>query len=90
MFRVCHAFLSAHCSFVVTCYEMANLLAIFYVMFSCVFVTFPCGFLGQVWCLIVSIPDLRFLTYFHYLMYHQNDQINLTHCDKTKKIALNS
>ena len=29
----------------------------------CVFVTFPCGILGQVWYLIVSIPDLAaFLT----------------------------
>ena len=24
----------------------------------CVYVTFPCGILGQVWYLIVSIPDL--------------------------------
>ena len=29
-----------------------------FVMFNCVFVTFPCGILGQVWYLIVSIPDL--------------------------------
>ena len=27
-------------------------------MLKCVFVTFPCGILGKVWCLIVSIPDL--------------------------------
>ena len=27
----------------------------------CVFVTFPCGILGQVWYLIVSIPDLCLL-----------------------------
>ena len=27
------------------------------VMFGCDFVTFPCGILGQVWYLIVSIPD---------------------------------
>ena len=32
--------------------------------FSCVFVTFPCGLLGQVWYLIVSTPDLWLLTYF--------------------------
>ena len=64
MFRVCHAFLSVHCSLVVTCWERANLLAILYVMFSCVFVTFPFGVLGQVWCLIVSIPYLCLLTYF--------------------------
>ena len=29
------------------------------------FVTFPCGFLGQVWYLIVSIPDLCLLTYLY-------------------------
>ena len=28
------------------------------------FVTFPCGILGQVWYLIVLIPDLCRLTYF--------------------------
>ena len=29
-----------------------------------VFVTFPCGILGQVWYLIVSFPDLCLLSYF--------------------------
>ena len=29
-----------------------------FVMLYCVFVTFPCGILGQVWYLIVSIPDI--------------------------------
>ena len=34
-----------------------------FVMFNCVYVTFPCGILGLVWYLIVSIPDLSaFLT----------------------------
>ena len=54
-----------HCSLVVTCWEMAYLLALLYVNFSCVFVTFPCGFLGQVWYLIVSIPELCLLPYFY-------------------------
>ena len=31
--------------------------------FSCVFVTFPYGALGQAWYLIVSIPDLYLLPY---------------------------
>ena len=35
-----------------------------FVMFNCDFVTFPCGILGQVWCLIVLIPDLCHLPYF--------------------------
>ena len=29
-----------------------------FVIFNCVFVTFPFGILGQVWYLIVSFPDL--------------------------------
>ena len=35
-----------------------------FVMFYSVLVTFPCGILGQAWCLIVSIPDLCHLSYF--------------------------
>ena len=35
-----------------------------FVMFNCVFVTFLCGILGQVWYLIVLIPDLCPLSYF--------------------------
>ena len=36
-----------------------------FVMFNCVIVSFPCGILGQVCYLIVSIPDLCRLSYFH-------------------------
>ena len=39
-----------------------------FVMFGCVFVTFSYGFLGQVWYLIVSIPDLCHLSDFHRLV----------------------
>ena len=35
-----------------------------FVMLNYVFVTFPYGILGQVWYLIVSIPDLCCLSYF--------------------------
>ena len=35
-----------------------------FVMFNCVFITFPCDILGQVWYLIVSVPDLYQLSYF--------------------------
>ena len=63
MFRVCNAFLPVHCSLVVTCCERTGLLALLCVVFLC-FVTFPCSVLGQVWYLIVSIPDLCLLTYF--------------------------
>ena len=63
---VCHTVLSVLCSLVVTCWQRADLLALLYMMFSCVFVTFECGVLGQV-CrgLIVSIPDFCLLTYFY-------------------------
>ena len=47
----------------VNCWENDNLLTLLYVMFSCVIATFPCRVLGQVWHLIVSIPDLYHPTY---------------------------
>ena len=33
----------------------------------CIFVTFPCGILGQMWYLIVSFPDLCRLSYYGYV-----------------------
>ena len=36
-----------------------------FVIFNCAFVTFPCGNVGQVWYLIVSIPDHCHLLYFN-------------------------
>ena len=39
------------------------------VMFNCVIVTFQCGILGQLWYLIVSIPDLCRLSYFVVILY---------------------
>ena len=39
-----------------------------FVMFNGVFVTFLCGILGQVWCLIVSIPELCHLSYLELLI----------------------
>ena len=71
VYRGCRAFLSVHCSYVVTCLERANRLALLYVMFSCVFVNFPCGILVQVWYLIVSFPDFCLLTYFYKSRVHQ-------------------
>ena len=64
VFHVYCAILSAPCSLVVTCWERIEHLALLYVMFSCYFVTFPYGVLGQVLCLIVSIPDVCLLPYF--------------------------
>ena len=48
----------------VTCKEKADLLALLYGIFSCVFVTFSYGILCQVRYLIVSIPVLCLLPYF--------------------------
>ena len=44
--------------------EIREKMALLYVMFSCVFVTFPYDILCQMWYLIVSIPDLCLLPYF--------------------------
>ena len=45
-----------------------------FVMSNCDVVTFPVGgILGQVWCLIVSIPDLCPLSYIHsYTTFHKS------------------
>ena len=61
----CHSVFSVPCSLVVTCWEMADLLALLYVICYCVFVTFQYGVLGQVCFLIVWIPDLCLLPYFN-------------------------
>ena len=58
-----NAFSVVQCSLVVTCWERANLLALLGVMIYYVFVTFPCGVLGQMWYLIVPISDLCLRTY---------------------------
>ena len=58
---LCYIVVSVPCSLVVTCLEKADFLTFLCVMFSCVFVTFPFGVLGQVWYLIVSILDLCLL-----------------------------
>ena len=70
---VCHAFVSVHCCLVFTCWERADLLALVCDVY-CVFVTFPCGILGQVWHLIVSFPDLCHIPFF-LLVSHREGQI---------------
>ena len=69
MFLFCLAFAMSLCAsvymcFVVTCWERADFLALVFGVY-CEYVTFPIGILGQVWYLIVSIPDLWILTYFN-------------------------
>ena len=70
---VCHVFASVHCCLVVTCWERADLLAIVCDVY-CVFVTFPCDILDQVWYLIVSIPDLCHLPYLTLLVSDSESQ----------------
>ena len=45
-------------------WERSDLLALLCVMLSCVFLTYPYSVPGQVWYLIVLIPDLCLLLYF--------------------------
>ena len=54
---------SVYICFVVTCWERADPLALVCGVELCV-CHFPIGIMGQVWYLIVSIPDLCTLTYF--------------------------
>ena len=53
-------------------------------MCDCIFVTLQCGILGQVWYLIVSIPDLCHLTYFYWddqLREEAEKESTLERCD---------
>ena len=61
---VCHAFASVNSCLMVTSRENLYLLARVCDVY-CEFITFPFGILGQVWYLIVSIPDPCCLSYFN-------------------------
>ena len=58
---VFYGFASVHRCISINCWERADPLALAGDVY-CIFVTFPCGVLGQVWYLIVSFPDLIFLS----------------------------
>ena len=64
---LCNADFSGPCILVLTCWERPDLLAPLCVMFSCDFVTFAYGVVGQVWYLIVLIPDLCLPLYFKWV-----------------------
>ena len=55
--------MAVYCGLVVNCWVRVGLLALLYVTFSCVFVTFPYDVMCQVWYLIASTPDLCLLSY---------------------------
>ena len=60
-------FVNTRCLFVATLWSPVGkeqTLALLNLMLSCVFVTFLFGVLGQVWYLIVSIPDHCLPPYF--------------------------
>ena len=59
MFLICiyYTVLTVPCSLLIVCWEKADLLALFCVMFTCVFVTFPYGVSGQVGYLIDCIDS---------------------------------
>ena len=59
-FFICVLSVILSCLFLATLWSPA-ILALLYVMFSCVFVTFPYEVLGKLWYLSVSIPDLCLL-----------------------------
>ena len=65
MFRLSSNFLTDRSKAIFICWEKADLLALLYATFSCGFVIFPYGVLGQVLYLIVSIPDLCLIPYFY-------------------------
>ena len=66
---VMHLCASVYLCLVVTCWERADLLARVCGVLLRV-CHFHIGILGQVWYLIVSIPDLYALTYFNVLDIH--------------------
>ena len=68
MFLFCLVFAMSLCAsvymcFAVTCWGKADLLT--FICGVCCEFYFPIGILGQVWYLIVSIPDLCTLTYLY-------------------------
>ena len=64
-FVFCVCVLAVPCSLWSPTEKELTPLALLYVMFDCVFAYFINGVLGQVWYLIVSIPDLCLLPYFY-------------------------
>ena len=60
---LCLVFLMLLRLFIAALWSPADLLALVGDV-KCIFVTFPCGILGQLWYLIVSFHDLCLLSYF--------------------------
>ena len=65
IFHIClyYVALSIPCSLLITCLKRSAHWALLSMMYY-IYVTFPYGISGQVWYLIVSIPNMRLLHYF--------------------------
>ena len=64
-----HPWLSMRFVYIICSAKKADLLALVGDVY-CIFVTFPWGFLGQVWYLVVSFPDLCMLSFFDMIKGH--------------------
>ena len=74
VFAICVCLFHSVCSVSCSCWERADLLALLYVMFSCVLSL--SHVLGQVWRLIVSIPGLCLLPYCFQRDYRHDSSTN--------------
>ena len=88
MYCVYHAFASVYWYLKVTCWEKANLLALVCDV-KLYFVTFQGSIQGQVWDLIVLIPDLcRLFTFSDKGMTSTNSKIEKFQCPLGSYLAL--
>ena len=88
IYVVRHAFLSFHCSLVVTCWKWANLLALLYVMFSCVLsLSHVVSFLGVVLDCIDSLSLPSYLLLIRQPFYPYESQRKLR---KSREIKFNN
>ena len=62
---LCFVLVLFSCLFTAALWSSVGKEVTLYMMYNCVFVTFPCSVLDRVWCLIVSIPDLCLRSYFY-------------------------
>ena len=67
MYYLCLVFVMLSCLFIAALWSPARkglTSWLSFVMYYCVFITFLCSILGQVWYLIILIPDVWHLSYF--------------------------
>ena len=85
---VCHAFAFVQCCLVVTWRERADLLDLVCDAY-CAYVTFLFGIVGQMWYLIVLIPDHCCLSYLHFWFWVPPfSRKYVTSCGALRKVAI--